>query len=155
MAGILDRTGLSPELLELEITESMAVQNTEWSVKMIQDFRAMGIRISMDDFGKGYSSLSYLRRFRLDTLKIDREFLMDVPERKSNSTIVAAIIGMARGLDMNVIAEGVETEGQKEFLRGEGCDAMQGFLFSKPLPPDQLAPLLRAHLSGDGRRSES
>ncbi len=147
VAEILDRTSLSPELLELEITESMAVQNTDWSVKMIQDLRAMGIRISMDDFGKGYSSLNYLRRFRLDTLKIDRDFLLDVPERKSSSTIVAAIIRMARGLDMNVIAEGVETEEQKKFLTAEGCDAIQGFLFSRPLPPDELAPLLRAHLS--------
>ena len=145
VADILHRTSLAPEFLELEITESMAVQNTDWSVKMIQDLRAMGIRISMDDFGKGYSSLNYLRRFRLDTLKIDREFLLDVPNRKSSSTIVAAIIHMARGLDMNVIAEGVETEEQKEFLCSEGCDAMQGFLFSRPLPVDELTELLRAH----------
>lgn len=153
VAEILERTGLSPELLELEITESMAVQNTDWSLKMIQDLRGMGIRISMDDFGKGYSSLNYLRTFRLDTLKIDREFLLEVPTRKSSATIVAAIIRMARGLDMNVIAEGVETEGQKEFLRREGCDAMQGFLFSRPRPAEDLEQLLRAHLPGRVVRS--
>lgn len=147
VAGILDRTALMPELLELEITESMAVHNTEWSLKMIEDFRSMGLRISMDDFGTGYSSLNYLRQFKIDTLKIDREFLLDIPGKKSSSTIVAAIIRMARGFDMQVIAEGVETESQREFLEREGCHGAQGFLFSKPLPVDELTVLLRSQRS--------
>ncbi|MDX1584835.1 MAG: EAL domain-containing protein, partial [Thermoanaerobaculia bacterium] len=145
IADILDRTALMPKLLELEITESMAVHNTEWSLKMIQELRSLGIRISMDDFGTGYSSLNYLRQFRIDTLKIDREFLLGVPTKKSSSTIVAAIIHMARGLDMRVIAEGVETESQRTFLEREGCDAIQGFVFSEPLPVEELTELLRRH----------
>jgi diguanylate cyclase (GGDEF)-like protein/PAS domain S-box-containing protein len=147
---VLDESQLDPRQLELEITESMAAQNTEWSARMIEELRSIGVRISMDEFGVGFSSLNHLRLLRVDTLKIAPEFLEGVASDEGG-VIAEAIIHMAHGMQMDVIGECVETEPQRDFLRREHCEAMQGHLFSRPLPPNELRPLL-AELSSS--RSE-
>lgn len=136
VAETLERTGLSPEYLELELTESLFVQDFEGTIAKIQQLKALGIHIALDDFGTGYSSLSYLQKLPIDTLKIDQSFVRNLVVDSSNTTdrtIIEAIIGLARGLRMEVIAEGVETAAQLKFLQENGCDRMQGFLFSRPV----------------------
>jgi diguanylate cyclase (GGDEF)-like protein/PAS domain S-box-containing protein len=137
---ILAATGLDPTCLELELTESL-LQNTAVET-VLHALRTSGIKIAIDDFGTGYSSLSYLKRFSIDRLKIDRSFVQGVPEDADNAAIVKAIISMAHSLELEVTAEGVETVAQAEFLRSLGCDAMQGYLISKPLPPAELHGIL-------------
>lgn len=139
----LERSGLDPSLLELEITESNAMQNTENGIRTLLELKALGVRISMDDFGTGYSSLSYLKRFPIDTLKLDQSFVRDITTNKGDGAIATAVIAMAHSLDMKVVAEGVETEGQLAFLEEQACDHMQGFLFSEPLPAEETEGLLR------------
>jgi diguanylate cyclase (GGDEF) domain len=139
----LEESGLDPSLLELEITESNAMQNAENGIRTMLELKALGARISMDDFGTGYSSLSYLKRFPIDTLKLDQSFVRDITTNLSDGAIATAVIAMAHSLDMKVVAEGVETEAQLAFLEERACDHMQGFLFSKPLPPDAAESLLR------------
>jgi diguanylate cyclase (GGDEF)-like protein len=139
---VLERTGCEPGCLELEITESMVMQNPGRAVELIRELKALGIAISIDDFGTGYSSLAYLKRFPIDSLKIDRSFINDLPRDPGNMAITRAVIGMAHSLKLTVIAEGVETREQLEFLRGHECDEMQGYFFSKPVPEAQLAELL-------------
>lgn len=129
---VLDKTGLEPQYLELEITESMAM-DFDYSLKVLKQLKALGISISIDDFGTGYSSLSYLKKFPLDFLKIDRSFISDITEDDNNSNIVKAIITLAHNLDLKVIAEGVETKEQLDFLKQYQCDSIQGYLFSKPI----------------------
>jgi len=140
---ILQETGLDPTCLGLEITEGLIMQQAEASVNTLRELKAMGIRISIDDFGTGYSSLSYLKRFPIDVLKIDQSFVRDIPTDQDDAAIASTIITMAHSLGLKVVAEGVETLEQLNFMRKHRCDAMQGYYLSKPLPPEQFAVLLK------------
>jgi diguanylate cyclase (GGDEF)-like protein/PAS domain S-box-containing protein len=139
----LEETGLPAHLLELELTESMLVHDTSRVLQALEALKEIGVCLSIDDFGTGYSSLSYLKTFPLDYLKIDRSFVADLPDDLNDGAIVRAIIDMAHTLGMKVIAEGVETRAQLDFLLAHDCDEMQGYYFSKPLPHDELKELLR------------
>lgn len=141
---VLDETGLDPGRLELEITESTAMVNLDATSETLRRLHARGLSLSLDDFGTGYSSLSYLRRFAIDVLKIDRSFIKDLDSKSEEAAITQAIVSMAHTMRLKVIAEGVETKAQLEFLRGLGCDYGQGFLFSPPLNASDLTSLLRA-----------
>ncbi|MBW8307463.1 MAG: EAL domain-containing protein [Thiobacillus sp.] len=140
---VLEETGVDPSCLELEITESILMQNLSMAANILQALSAKGIRIFIDDFGTGYSSLSYLKRLPIDTIKIDKSFVGDIMTDPDDAAIVTAIIAMAHSLRLKVVAEGVETQEQFDFLLERGCDAMQGFFFSKPLPAEEIFPLLR------------
>jgi diguanylate cyclase (GGDEF)-like protein/PAS domain S-box-containing protein len=142
LALILKETGLAPHYLELEMTESILMHDTESSASVLQALKAMGVQLAIDDFGTGYSSLSYLKRFPIDTLKIDQSFVRDIATDADDATIVAAVIGMGRNLKQRVIAEGVETQAQLEFLQARHCDEGQGFHFSHPVPAEDFARLL-------------
>ena len=131
-------TGIEPSSLEVEITESNAMQNAENTMYILRELKALGVRISMDDFGTGYSSLNYLKRFPIDTLKLDKGFINDITTDASDAAIVSAVIQMAHSLELHVTAEGVERQEQLEWLRRQKCDTIQGYLFSKPLAADQL-----------------
>src|SRR6185312_10839054 len=144
ISTILAETRLEPRYLELEFTESAVMHDSRELASMIGRLDDLGVQLSLDDFGTGYSSLSYLRRFHLDKLKIDQSFVRDIDLDVDDAAIVAAIIGMARNLKVMVIAEGVETAGQCEFLRSHGCDGIQGYLFSKPLTAQEFADLLKS-----------
>jgi len=139
----LKDSGIPPHLLELEITESMSMKKPEETLKMLGGLKDLGVRIAIDDFGTGYSSLSYLKRFPIDTLKIDRSFLMDIPENERDAEIVKAIITMAYSLNLTVIAEGVENEPQAQYLLRNGCAKMQGYLFSPPVPVMEFDKMLQ------------
>jgi diguanylate cyclase (GGDEF)-like protein len=141
----LAESGMPANLLELEITEGMVTQNAERAVQLLAAIKNMGVRLAIDDFGTGYSSLAQLKRFPIDTLKIDRSFIREIPTDAEDKAITEAIIAMGKTLSLTVVAEGVETPEQATFLREHGCDEMQGFYFSKPIPPEQFAELLRAH----------
>jgi diguanylate cyclase (GGDEF)-like protein/PAS domain S-box-containing protein len=140
---VLESSGCKPSYLELEITESMVMHDPAGAAAVIEELKEMGVRIAMDDFGTGYSSLAHLKRFPIDTLKIDRSFISDLPGDAGNMAITDAIIAMARTLHLTVIAEGVETRPQFELLRRLGCDEVQGYYFSAPVPKDEAAVLLR------------
>ena len=129
----LETTGLAGKYLGLELTESMLMENPQEIARTLKTIKDMGVKVSIDDFGTGYSSFSNLRRFPLDELKIDRSFLNSVPKNADDTAIVGAMIAMAHGLGLGVVAEGVEREEQLDFLRDRGCDEYQGFLASKPL----------------------
>ncbi|MBY0268225.1 MAG: EAL domain-containing protein [Burkholderiales bacterium] len=135
---ILEDTGLAPEFLELEITESMVMENPERAAAILHELRAVGVKLAIDDFGTGYSSLGYLKRFPVDTLKIDRSFIKDVPADADDVAITHAVIAMGHSLRLLTVAEGVETKAQAEFLATNGCDLMQGYLISRPLPMDEM-----------------
>ncbi|MEH2506119.1 diguanylate cyclase (GGDEF)-like protein [Bradyrhizobium sp. AZCC 1578] len=137
-------SGMSPVLLQLEVTESMVMRNVSRAIKVLDAIQSRGIRLAIDDFGTGYSSMSLMKQFPIDTIKIDRSFIRDLPVDSEDQAIAQAIISMGNALGMTVIAEGVETVEQEVFLRDHACDEMQGFLFSKPLPAKQMADLLRA-----------
>ncbi|MEO6323691.1 MAG: EAL domain-containing protein [Thermoanaerobaculia bacterium] len=141
---ILSSTELPPELLELEITETVAMHDVLGSQSTLRDLKALGIRITMDDFGTGYSSLSYLKSFPIDSLKIDRSFIQDLATNASDVAITIASITLAHGLNLRVIAEGVETEQQLELLRQNGCDGFQGYLVSRPVPAAEFEIFVRA-----------
>lgn len=141
--GAALRAGIEPASLELEITESVLLQDAENTLVALNTLKRAGISLSVDDFGTGYSSLSYLKRFPIDTLKIDRSFVKDIHVDQDDAAICAAILAMARQLGLNVVAEGVETKEQLEFLRHHGCNQIQGYLCSKPLSAEQFAVLLR------------
>jgi diguanylate cyclase (GGDEF)-like protein/PAS domain S-box-containing protein len=148
ISRILKEEGLPPELLDLELTESVAMADPESVIAMMQQLHERGVQISIDDFGTGYSSLSYLKKFRLHKLKIDQSFVRDITTDPEDKAIVGAIIQMARGLGLRTIAEGVETIEQMEYLREQGCDEMQGYYCSKPLPAEQFQLFIeecRAH----------
>jgi len=138
----LDETGLPADQLELEITESTAMQSPEISLRVLSELKKLGIRISLDDFGTGHSSLAYLKRLPIDTVKIDQSFVRDIDADPNSAAIVTAIIAMAHSLRLKVIAEGVEHEEQAMFLRRYGCDLMQGYLFTKPVPAHEFGTLL-------------
>ena len=134
----LHGSGLSPEMLEMEITESVLMQGDKITTDNLHLLDRLGVRLAIDDFGTGYSSLSYLKRFPIKTLKIDRVFIRNIGTDQDDAAIVTAIIAMARSLKMDVVAEGVETTQQLQFLRQLGCDTMQGFLISRPLPVEEI-----------------
>ena len=142
ICDVLAQTGLPAAALELEITESAFIDDVDQAVAICRELKVIGIKLSLDDFGTGYSSLSYVSRFPFDKIKIDQGFVRDIIENPVNAAIATAAIVMARSLSLMVLAEGVETEAQASFLRGRRCDAMQGFLFSRPLPAEEFAPLL-------------
>lgn len=142
VALILRETGLPPRYLELELTESILMRDVESSASAIEALKAMGVKLAIDDFGMGYSSLSCLKRFPIGTLKIDQSFVRDIATDADDATIVSAVIGMGRNLNLRVIAEGVETHAQIAFLRTHHCDEGQGFHFSHPLSAEDFALLL-------------
>jgi EAL domain-containing protein (putative c-di-GMP-specific phosphodiesterase class I) len=144
VALILEETGLAPHYLELELTESILMHDVESSAQVLEALKAKGVQLAIDDFGTGYSSLSYLKRFPIDTLKIDQSFVRDIVTDAGDATIVDAVIGMGRNLRQRVIAEGVETRAQLEFLRARQCEVGQGFHFSHPMPAEEFARLLVA-----------
>lgn len=141
---ILEDRDLEPKWLELELTESILVQNPEAAIATLKELKGLGIQISVDDFGTGYSSLTYLKQFPFDTLKIDRSFVCNLINDAKNAAITTALIQLAHSLNLTVIAEGVETEAELAFLRQHHCDAMQGYLFSPPVPPPAFELLLKA-----------
>ena len=143
--GILAETGLAPDYLELELTESMIMQEPEEAIAMLQELSDMGIRLAIDDFGVGYSSLSYLKMFPIQTLKIDRSFVMNLASDNNDAMIAASIIALAHSMNLRVTAEGVETEQQLQFLRKQGCDSMQGFLLGRPSPVHQFVQYFAAN----------
>lgn len=142
--AILNATRLEPRYLELELTESVLMQNDASTASMLHALKAMGVQLAIDDFGTGYSSLSYLKRFPIDTLKIDQSFVRDITTDADDATIVAAVIAMGQSLKQRVIAEGVETQDQLAFLRARQCDEGQGFYFSQPVRAEEFATLLEA-----------
>ena len=148
----LAESGLAAKYLELELTESVLMKDGEAVAHTLHQLKAMGVSLALDDFGTGYSSLSYLKRFPIDVVKIDRAFVRDVTVNADDAALTRAIIAMARSLNMSTVAEGVETLGQLSFVIGNGCDAMQGYYFSRPLPVDEMTALLRdgRHLAIDG-----
>jgi EAL domain-containing protein (putative c-di-GMP-specific phosphodiesterase class I) len=142
----LHETGLKANYLELELTESMVMQNVEEAIETMRELKAMGVRLSIDDFGTGYSSLSCLKRFPIDVLKIDKSFVKDILTEDEDMPIVPIIITLAHGRKLQVIAEGVETDEQLAYLRKYHCDQLQGYLFSRPVPADECAKLLRGEI---------
>jgi diguanylate cyclase (GGDEF)-like protein len=146
VAAALQDSGMRPELLELELTESMVMHNAERAARMLGLIKQMGVRLAIDDFGVGYSSLAQIKRFPIDTLKVDRSFIRNLPQNPEDRAITEAIIAMGRTLSLTVVAEGVETVEQEAFLREHACDESQGFYFSKPIAADRFADLLRQHV---------
>lgn len=142
IARILAQTGVAPHWLEVELTEGSLMENTQHTIASLQRLHAMGVKISIDDFGTGYSSLAYLRRFPIDTLKIDIAFIREVTSNPQDAAITRTIIELAHSLNLRVVAEGVETQAQLAFLKDAGCDQIQGYLFSRPLPVATLERLL-------------
>lgn len=146
----LQGSGLDPDCLELEITESAIMHNTDHTITILQVVAGLGVHLSIDDFGTGYSSLSYLKRFPIDTFKIDRSFIRDIPHDADVAAIASAIIAMAHALDIRVIAEGVETEEQLAFLSVRRCHGVQGLFFSKPVPAKDVPALLLPGMQSSG-----
>jgi diguanylate cyclase (GGDEF)-like protein len=142
VVGALKSSGINPQHLGLEITEGAIMDHAERNVRMLHELKALGLTLSIDDFGTGYSSLSYLKRFPIDELKIDRSFVTDVDTNPDDAAIVIAVIAMAHCLGLAVVAEGVETQAQRDFLAGRGCDEAQGYLFSKPISAEAFGTLL-------------
>jgi diguanylate cyclase (GGDEF)-like protein len=140
--SILLETGLAPSRLELEITEGVLIEDFDRGLALLRRLKALGVRVSMDDFGSGYSSLSYLQAFPFDKIKIDRAFVMNLGRNPQSAAIVRAVIDLGHGMEMSIVAEGVETAEQLSFLANEGCDAVQGYLLGKPLPIAQYAAVV-------------
>ena len=151
VVAVLEQTGLPPEMLELEVTESMVMSDTQASTATLNALLDHGVHVALDDFGTGYSSLSYLKRMPLTHLKIDRSFVSGLPHDRENHAIVAAILAMADSLGMKVTAEGVETAEQARLLRRTTCHSLQGYLFGRPVPVAELPGVLQAseRLRGD------
>jgi EAL domain-containing protein (putative c-di-GMP-specific phosphodiesterase class I) len=146
LTRIIRASGLDPSSLELEITESTVMSDGDCAVAVLEGLKSIGVQIAIDDFGTGYSSLAYLKRFPIDTLKVDRSFIRNIPGDSGDKNITRAIIVMAHSLKLKVVAEGVETEGQLQFLRTQRCDAVQGYLLYRPLPEAEVAAVLELNL---------
>jgi diguanylate cyclase (GGDEF)-like protein/PAS domain S-box-containing protein len=149
VADTLAEAGIAPHRLELELTESLLMEDNDANRSVLASLAAMGVRVAIDDFGTGHSSLSYLKRFDVDTLKIDRSFVSELPNDAEDAAIATAIVAMGHSLNMKVVAEGVETDDQAAFLLSLGCDEMQGYLLSRPLPAPQLTAWLGRHCAPD------
>jgi EAL domain-containing protein (putative c-di-GMP-specific phosphodiesterase class I) len=149
VSQILAETRLPSECLRLEVTETVAMQDLNYSIEVLNELNGLGVQVFLDDFGNGYSSLSYLKRFPLRALKIDQSFIQDIMVNKNSEAITIAIIAMARSLGLDVIAEGVENNDQNTFLKGIFCDQVQGFLFSEPLPGKELTSYLQKNLKNN------
>jgi EAL domain-containing protein (putative c-di-GMP-specific phosphodiesterase class I) len=142
---VLDETGLAPQYLELELTESLLLANADMTFSVLEELTALGVTLAIDDFGTGYCNFTSLRQFGVSKLKIDRSFIRDVAVKPDEAAITTAIISMAKSLNLKVIAEGVEDEAQMSFLRAHQCDEIQGYYFSKPLAVDKVADKLRGY----------
>jgi len=142
VTAALQASGLPASMLELELTESVAMEDSQFTIEQINTLHALGVTLSIDDFGTGYSSLGYLKRYKIDKLKIDQSFVQDIEHDDDDSALVRTIIVLAHGLGFKTIAEGVETQAQVNFLRTHGCDEIQGYFFSKPVTADAFASLL-------------
>jgi EAL domain-containing protein (putative c-di-GMP-specific phosphodiesterase class I) len=140
--AILNETGLAPSCLELELTETFLTQNATSTARVFEALKEMAVQLALDDFGTGYSSLSYLKRFPIDTLKIDQSFVRDIAVDEDDASIVSAVISMGKSLHMRVVAEGIETLEQLTFLRQQGCPEGQGYYFNRPMTADEFAQLL-------------
>jgi len=143
LMAILAETGFDPRSLELELTESVLMKHAASTAIVLQTLRESGIRVAVDDFGTGYSSLSYLQKFPIDAVKIDQSFIRQISTAGDDTTIVKAVIGMARGLKLRVVAEGVETAEEVAFLRAYRCEEAQGYFFGRPVPAQQFVMLLK------------
>src|SRR6201987_4603547 len=139
--SILLETGLAPGRLELEITEGVLIEDFDRGLALLRRLKGLGVRISMDDFGSGYSSLSYLQAFPFDKIKIDRAFVMNLGRNPQSAAIIRAVIGLGHGMEMTIVAEGVETQEQLGFLAEQGCDVVQGYLIGRPMPIGQSEAL--------------
>jgi EAL domain-containing protein (putative c-di-GMP-specific phosphodiesterase class I) len=135
---VLERTGANPNRLKLELTESLLLENVEHTIDNMNMLKAKGVGFALDDFGTGYSSLAYLKRLPLDQLKIDQSFVRDVLTNPNDAAIARTILGLGHTLGLDVIAEGVETENQRDFLAAHGCRAYQGYFFGRPVAAEQL-----------------
>jgi EAL domain-containing protein (putative c-di-GMP-specific phosphodiesterase class I) len=151
---ILRETGAPPASLQIEVTETFFIRNEEYAIETLRELADLGVRIAIDDFGIGYSSLNSLQRLPIHTLKIDKTFVRDLSPASHDAAIVRALLAMARGLDLKVVAEGVETNAQLGFLRKEGCDAIQGYLVSRPLPPDDATVFISTFDAQRFRRAQ-
>ena len=145
--AVLSETGLDPQFLELELTESVLMKRAESAASVLQTLRAKGVQVAVDDFGTGYSSLSYLRKFPINALKIDQSFVHQITTTPDDTAIVTAVISMGRSLKLRVVAEGVETQEELAFLQDLQCDEAQGFYFGRPMPPKEFAGLLKSGIS--------
>jgi diguanylate cyclase (GGDEF)-like protein/PAS domain S-box-containing protein len=143
IATVLEQTGLAPQYLEIEVTESLFMTEANHAIGILHELKALGVKLSIDDFGTGYSSLSYLKRFPIDVLKIDQSFVRDLTDHRDDAAIVVSIISLAHSLRLTVIAEGVESKEQVAYLQQQGCDQMQGYFFSRPVPAEELKQMLR------------
>ncbi|MGO4381025.1 EAL domain-containing protein [Pseudoduganella sp. RAF19] len=150
IAGVLAESGLPPSALEIELTESLFMNDVAQAVSLLHELKALGVALAIDDFGTGYSSFSYLRNFPIDVLKIDRSFVSDIATDADDAAIIISIIALAHNLNLRVIAEGVESEEQLEFLRRHGCDEMQGYYFSRPVAPPEFEQMLQEGKQLDG-----
>jgi EAL domain-containing protein (putative c-di-GMP-specific phosphodiesterase class I) len=144
VASILAATGMEPHLLEVELNESLLMHNVEKTLRILTGLKDLGLRIAVDDFGTGYSSLATLQRFPLDTIKIDRSFTRDFVDSNEDGGLADSIIAIGKNLSLTVVAQGVETKAQAEYLRTHACDELQGFYFKRPLPVDEFTQLLLA-----------
>jgi len=140
--SLIKETGCKPEWLELEVTESQIMGNPEESIKMLNKISEIGVEWAVDDFGTGYSSLSYLKKLPINKLKIDQSFVRDLPDDEEDAAITKAVIALAKSLNLKVIAEGVETKEQKDFIVENGCENIQGYFYAKPMPSDELESVL-------------
>jgi EAL domain-containing protein (putative c-di-GMP-specific phosphodiesterase class I) len=153
VAEALRSSGLPPRFLEVELTESLLVDNAENALNVMSRLKALGVMVSIDDFGTGYSSLGYLRRFPIDLLKVDRTFIQDLASNPKDAAIVDAISALAKSLGIGLVAEGVEDAHQAEFMRARYCTELQGFLFSRPLPAEELPGAIARIQPGSGLRA--
>ena len=153
--AVLEASGLEPSLLELEITEGAVMANPEHAAKLLRAIRDMGVGLAIDDFGTGYSSLSYLKHFPLSTVKIDRSFINDLSQDADARALIDGIITLSHGLRMKVVAEGIETAAQLEYLRSHGCDEAQGYWLCKPVPADEARDFMARHLRNQFAPSEA
>jgi EAL domain-containing protein (putative c-di-GMP-specific phosphodiesterase class I) len=154
VAAVLAATGMAPHLLEFEIAESLMIQNIDTTLRILTALRSLGVRVAIDDFGTGYTTLSTLQRFPLDSIKIDRSFIQGLVGNPGNSKLADAVIAMGKTLSLTIVAQGIETRAEAEFLRTSACDEIQGFYFNRPLPAEEFQRLLREPdvITYEGRR---